>query len=88
LRYFLVVVFAFSVAGYVVHFETRLASIERQLMSPGILYHEHYSAPLPGTTAPVKRVVETKRNEGETVADWRARHAAAVEASLDLYPPV
>jgi hypothetical protein len=88
LRYFLVVVFAFSVAGYVVHFETRLASIERQLMSPGILYHEHYSAPLPGTTAPVKRVVETKRNDGETVDAWIARHNAAVAQSLADFPPV
>jgi hypothetical protein len=63
--------------------ETEIRPVEA-----GYLYHTHYSAPLPGTTAPVRRDVTTKRNAGESAADWMARHADAVAASLAAYPPV
>lgn len=53
-------------------------------MEPGYLYHEHYSAGTP----PVKRTVTTRRLEGESVADWKARHAIRVSDSLAEFPPV
>ena len=70
--------------AYVVSIEYRISQIERTLMEPGYLYHEHYSAGSP----PVKRVVNTRRLVGESSDDWITRHNAAVAASLAEFPPV
>jgi hypothetical protein len=45
-----------------------------------IMYHAHVSGG-------VRREFTTSRNSSESVADWVARHNAAVVAFVELYPP-
>ena len=84
MRYILAAVLILACAGYVVSVERRLTKIGADQMEPGYLYHEHYSAGTP----PVKRIVNTRRLEGESVDDWKARHAVRVADSLAEFPPV
>ena len=51
---------------------------------PGFMYDGWFSAGTP----PSKQFVKTKQDSGETRADWRARHEAAVAAKMALYPPI
>lgn len=33
------------------------------------------------------RTVKTKKLSGETIAQWKARHIAAIEDEMSIYPP-
>lgn len=46
----------------------------------GDMYHEHVSGGQ-------RRSFTTHKNQGETVAEWVARHNAAVVAFVSQYPP-
>jgi hypothetical protein len=84
-RYILAALLVLGCIGYVVHVEQRLDEIRSHVMGePGVLYHSHYSVGVP----PVLREVKTTRAHGESVADWKARHRAAVDALLEQYPPI
>jgi hypothetical protein len=40
------------------------------------------------TAADGPHTVSTERNQGESTADWIARHFAAVSAAMERHPPV
>lgn len=61
---------------------------ESKKMDPGYQYHSHYYAnPTPGQP-PLLKEVMTRRMEGESVADWNARHDARVAQARADYPPI